>query len=180
MANCSFYKFTTMFGLFAMLSAPVLNDVATTVSGYDKPEDEIVLEFQEASAKPYSPAVKAIIQKAYGSKLHPLVFPSSKISRSDLFEVVSAVAMKQGDWKLEKIMRQSKILQGVATTRIMRFQDDFVILVSERSTPRGSVSRVDMRSKSRMGKGDLGANAARIEHFLGQVRQAVAAKVGPL
>ncbi len=41
------------------------------------------------------------------------------------------------------------------------FIDDFVV----RLTPQGSMTRVDVRSKSRVGLSDLGANAARVRMF---------------
>ena len=44
--------------------------------------------------------------------------------------------------------------------------DDVVI----RITPSGGGSRVDMRSKSRVGRSDAGANARRIEEFLARMR----------
>ena len=45
------------------------------------------------------------------------------------------------------------------------FKDDVVI----RITPAGSGSRVDVRSVSRVGRSDLGANARRIREFLRQL-----------
>ena len=45
------------------------------------------------------------------------------------------------------------------------FMDDIVI----RITPAGSGSRVDVRSESRVGRSDLGANAGRIREFLRQL-----------
>jgi uncharacterized protein (DUF1499 family) len=45
------------------------------------------------------------------------------------------------------------------------FTDDVVV----RITPEGTGSRVDVRSVSRVGKGDVGANARRIRRFLGAV-----------
>jgi len=53
-------------------------------------------------------------------------------------------------------------LEGISVSRVFRFVDDIVV----RIRPEGTGSRVDMRSKSRVGKGDLGANAARIEGFM--------------
>ena len=53
-------------------------------------------------------------------------------------------------------------VEATSTTRVFRFVDDVVVRVRAE----GSGSRVDMRSKSRVGKGDLGANAARIEGFM--------------
>jgi uncharacterized protein (DUF1499 family) len=53
-------------------------------------------------------------------------------------------------------------LEAISVSRVFRFIDDVVVRVR----PEGSGSRIDMRSKSRVGKGDLGANAARIEDFM--------------
>jgi hypothetical protein len=53
-------------------------------------------------------------------------------------------------------------LEATSVSRVFRFVDDVVV----RIRPEGTGSRVDVRSKSRVGKGDLGANAARIEGFL--------------
>jgi len=36
-------------------------------------------------------------------------------------------------------------------------------------SPDGSGTRVDVRSKSRVGKSDLGVNAARIQEYLGKI-----------
>ena len=52
-------------------------------------------------------------------------------------------------------------LEATHTTAIFRFVDDVVV----RIRPGGAGSLVDMRSKSRDGKGDVGANAARIRAF---------------
>lgn len=54
------------------------------------------------------------------------------------------------------------IVTGSETTRLFRFVDDVVIRVRDDGTG-GSV--VDVRSKSRDGQGDIGANAARIRRF---------------
>ena len=53
-------------------------------------------------------------------------------------------------------------IEAINMTRVFRFVDDIVVRVR----PDAGGSKVDMRSKSRDGKGDLGANAARIEGFM--------------
>ncbi|MBC7505868.1 MAG: DUF1499 domain-containing protein, partial [Sandarakinorhabdus sp.] len=53
-------------------------------------------------------------------------------------------------------------IEATATVPWWGFKDDVVI----RLTPAGTGTRVDMRSKSRVGKGDLGVNAKRINDFL--------------
>ena len=58
---------------------------------------------------------------------------------------------------------QAGLIEATDTTSIFRFVDDIVI----RIRPLGpNLTVLDIRSKSREGKGDLGANAARIERFL--------------
>lgn len=53
-------------------------------------------------------------------------------------------------------------IEAVETTAIMAFKDDIAIRV--RSTAEGSV--IDLRSVSRVGVGDIGANAQRIRAFI--------------
>jgi hypothetical protein len=57
----------------------------------------------------------------------------------------------------------SLTIEAVATTFWFGFKDDFVVRLIEQ--PDGRV-RIDVRSKSRVGLSDLGANAARIREFL--------------
>lgn len=52
------------------------------------------------------------------------------------------------------------------TTAIFRFVDD----VTVRVRPDNDGTRIDLRSKSRDGRGDLGANAERIQRFAAEIR----------
>ena len=52
-------------------------------------------------------------------------------------------------------------IEATYKSRWFGFIDDFVV----RLTPEGSMTRVDVRSKSRVGGSDLGANAARVRAF---------------
>jgi uncharacterized protein (DUF1499 family) len=53
-------------------------------------------------------------------------------------------------------------IEAISVSRIFRFVDDVVVRI--RPTTEGSV--IDVRSRSRVGKGDLGVNAQRIENLL--------------
>jgi uncharacterized protein (DUF1499 family) len=57
-------------------------------------------------------------------------------------------------------------IEATDTTFWFGFKDDVVVRV----TPQPAGSRVDVRSLSRVGGGDLGANAARIRAFLAAVK----------
>jgi len=57
-------------------------------------------------------------------------------------------------------------LEARVESRIFHFMDDVVVRVR----PYGRGSRVDVRSKSRDGRGDLGVNAMRVETILTLIR----------
>jgi len=58
-------------------------------------------------------------------------------------------------------MEKPERIEAVATTRVLRFRDDVTIALHRE----GDVTVVHVRSKSRLGKGDFGANARRIRDF---------------
>ncbi len=65
-------------------------------------------------------------------------------------------------------------IEAVASTLVFGFEDDVII----RITPRGiEATRVDMRSASRIGGHDLGANARRIVNFLTDLRDGLELQV---
>lgn len=68
---------------------------------------------------------------------------------------------------LEIIASDAEIgeIRGVATTRILRFKDDVTITISRE----GDATVVNIRSASRVGKGDFGANARRIEKLQAEI-----------
>ncbi|HVM98244.1 MAG TPA: DUF1499 domain-containing protein [Candidatus Acidoferrales bacterium] len=87
-------------------------------------------------------------------------------SPDDVFKRVETVAQQHENWELTRVDPSVRALEGVATTRLFRFQDDFVVEVR----PQDGGSVVQMRSKSRDGKGDVGANAARIEGLFAELK----------
>ena len=79
---------------------------------------------------------------------------------------VEAAAKQMPNWEILRSDPGAHVLEGVATSSLFRFKDDFVVEV--RAQDNGSV--VQMRSKSRDGKGDIGANAARIKAFFAKLQ----------
>lgn len=78
-----------------------------------------------------------------------------------VFEKAVDVARAMG-WDIVSVAVEEGRIEATATTAIMGFKDDIVIRV--RADGEGSV--VDVRSASRVGESDLGANARRIRAFL--------------
>jgi uncharacterized protein (DUF1499 family) len=83
------------------------------------------------------------------------------------FELATRIARELG-WEITLHDLNSGMIEAVDRTPLMGFADDVVIRV--RSEERGSV--VDLRSVSRVGMSDLGANAARIQRFAERFRAA--------
>jgi len=86
---------------------------------------------------------------------------------SEAFARVAAAAHAMPGWRITREDATQRAIEGVDTTWLFRFQDDFVIEVREQN----GHSIVHMRSKSRDGKGDIGANAKRIEAFFARLER---------
>lgn len=78
----------------------------------------------------------------------------------DTFARSLRVARELG-WEVYREDLNGGYIEAVDTTTIMGFKDDIVIRI--RTNAEGTI--VDLRSVSRVGVGDLGANAARIRRF---------------
>jgi uncharacterized protein (DUF1499 family) len=77
-----------------------------------------------------------------------------------VYDAALSVANDLG-WQIEIEDRQNGKIEAVATTSIFRFRDDVTITFKAD----GPSVFVNLRSHSRVGKGDLGANARRIRLF---------------
>lgn len=79
-------------------------------------------------------------------------------------EVFAAAEGVVGDlgWALVAADPESGLIEATATTYWIGFKDDVVIRVKSEA----GATLVDVRSKSRVGRGDMGANAARVREFL--------------
>jgi uncharacterized protein (DUF1499 family) len=79
------------------------------------------------------------------------------------------VAREQG-WQVVATDRAAGRIDAIASTFWFGFKDDVVIRCDRRLAGAEAATRVDMRSKSRVGVGDLGANARRIRLFVSALR----------
>ena len=71
-------------------------------------------------------------------------------------------ALRAMDLEIVAADEKAGRIEAEATTRWFGFKDDVVV----RITPAGAGSRIDVRSKSRVGRSDVGTNAKRIQEFL--------------
>ncbi|KAL0035527.1 hypothetical protein WJX77_010697 [Trebouxia sp. C0004] len=102
---------------------------------------------------------KKLILETYPD-LKPLRFPFK--DQATVFGAMVAAAKEMPRWQLTHQDQAKGILEGVATTAIMRFKDDFVFVCKQDSAGN---TVVHGRSKSRLGSSDFGANAHRIQQY---------------
>src|SRR5207245_2074399 len=103
------------------------------------------------------PAVAAQQHRAYPD-LRPVTLPEPP---PRAFERALAVARAQG-WEIVESSPAEGRIEATDTTRWFGFKDDVVVRVR----PEGAGSRVDVRSLSRVGRSDVGKNAARLRAYL--------------
>ena len=144
-------------------AVPQIHDISTDTN--NPPTFDAVVALREGAANDLiygtttlSPAQHAELQhEAYPqiqTKLSPLTVPAA-VSRAE------SVLVEQG-LKIVAVNPEAGSVEATATTFWFGFKDDLVVRIG--TTDNGS--KVDVRSVSRVGGSDLGANAARIERFL--------------
>lgn len=139
---------------------PMINDFTTDPA--DPPAfKQAAAEAANAGRDLSYPAAYATDQQACCADLAPIQL--ANVQPAAAFTEVEAVATSMPDWQITRRDPAAGELEAVATSEVFGFQDDVALRV--RPDPSSGGSRVDMRSKSRDGKGDQGANAARIRDF---------------
>jgi uncharacterized protein (DUF1499 family) len=101
-------------------------------------------------------------RKAYPD-MQPLVL---EIPAVEAFVRAEKAARALG-WEIQEAAPAEGRLEATDTTFFFGFKDDVVVRIRSE----GAGSRVDVRSKSRVGLGDVGANAKRIRAFLAAVKR---------
>lgn len=137
--------------------APLIHNVTTNP---DNPPEFIVASSKRGSdANPLTyTAETAQLQKAGYPDLKTLESP---LPPSQAFQRALALC-EQLNWDVYFQDPSRGHIEAVATTRWFDFKDDIVIRIEATETG----SAIDLRSVSRVGKGDLGANARRISTFV--------------
>jgi len=85
------------------------------------------------------------------------------------WQTALSLAQEQG-WSVGYTDAEAGIIEATATTFWYGFTDDIVIRVR----PEGERVLIDMRSVSRVGRSDLGANAARMRPYLNELSRRLA------
>ncbi|OEY65918.1 DUF1499 domain-containing protein [Marinobacter sp. X15-166B] len=137
-------------------SVPPIHDISTDLTS--PPVFRALAAVREAAPNEvdHPGAATARQQQMAYPLIGPLVIDQAM---GQVLSVAEALVRERG-WAVAAVTADT--IEATATTPWFGFKDDVVI----RLTPTTEGVRVDMRSASRLGKSDLGTNAARIHAFL--------------
>jgi uncharacterized protein (DUF1499 family) len=138
--------------------SPRINDFTTDLTDPPAFVNAPKIDANHGREMGYPPAF-ADIQRGCCTDLQPLKL-SMPAERA--FATAQRTAEKMPGWQIMALDPGNGVIEAMATSKVFGFHDDIVIRVRAE----GDGSRVDMRSKSRDGQGDLGANAARIRAYM--------------
>jgi uncharacterized protein (DUF1499 family) len=143
---------------------PPIHDITTDTQ--DPPAFVAALPLRAGAANPaaYGGDSVAALQRQGYPDIRPLHLdapPTTAFARA-------LATAKTMDWQIVSADTAAGRLEATATTPWFGFKDDVVVRVR----PDATGSRVDVRSVSRVGKSDVGTNAARVRTFLARLASA--------
>ena len=145
-------------GLQTARSLPFIHDVTTDMQ--DPPAFVAVLPLRADAPNPpaYAGEEVARLQRDGYPDIQPLrvIRPAAEV-----FDPALEAARQQG-WEIVAAVPDEGRIEATDTTTWFGFKDDVVIRI--KASDDGS--RIDIRSKSRVGGSDVGANAARIRDYM--------------
>lgn len=143
------------------LRLPAISDITTDTA--NPPRFDALARQRPSDRTNYPGQAVAALQHAGYPDIAPLELDvTPKVAYDAALALVTKRKWAIADTRSPTVGRRDGTIEAVARTPIMGFRDDVVIRV----TPIGQGSRIDMRSASRVGTHDFGANASRIKSLL--------------
>lgn len=146
-------------------SVPPIHDITTDM---ENPPEFVAMVRLRADA-PNPPEYEGGETAEAQREAYPHIVPL--ITDAEVQEVIDAAVMLITDrgWHLVAINRNEGRIEATERLAWFGFKDDVVL----RFTETDDGTRVDMRSKSRVGRSDIGVNADRIDKFLNELERKV-------
>lgn len=145
-------------GLQTVRGLPYIHDITTDTENPPQFVDVVPLRADAPNPPGYAGKETAAQQREAYPEIQPLILA---VAAEHAFDMALEVARNQG-WEIVAAAPSDGRIEATATTFWFGFKDDVAIRV----TAHEAGARVDMRSKSRVGRSDAGANAKRIRGFL--------------
>jgi uncharacterized protein (DUF1499 family) len=140
-------------------SVPPIHDISTDTE--DPPAFVAVIARRAATNASNPPEYAGAEVAAQQKRAYPDLAPIPLADPPDRALARAKTAAESLGWEIVAADPQQGRLEATDTTMFFGFKDDVVVRVR----PHEGGSRVDVRSKSRVGRSDVGANAERIRAF---------------
>ena len=140
---------------------PPIHDITTDLENPPTFEAVVPLRADAANSLERPPELTRQQREGYPD-LEPITVP---MPREQAFDKALVAAQAAG-WQIVTADKSTGRIEATDTTRWFGFKDDIVV----RLTAWGAGTRIDVRSVSRIGRGDVGANARRIRRYLDTLR----------
>ena len=142
---------------------PPIHDISTDLQ--NPPQYQAVLSLRKKTDNSAEYGGEAVAEQQRLADIYADIQPLQvKLPVDKTTELAAEVADDLG-WRVVADNPAQGHLEAVDRTLLLGFSDDIVVRV----TADKGVSRVDIRSSSRVGQSDLGANAKRIRSFLSEL-----------
>ncbi|MGK0297349.1 MAG: hypothetical protein ACI9XC_000952 [Gammaproteobacteria bacterium] len=144
------------------LRRPLIHDISTDTTNPPNFQEVRNLRTPEHNSPEYIGSTLAGIQQNAYPQIKPVI---TSLNRADAL-VEATQVVKDLQWEFINIDYDNGIIEAYDTSQLFGFVDDIIIRVREENQG----ARIDIRSASRVGKGDLGKNAERIKQFINTFR----------
>lgn len=148
--------------MFAVLTTPPIHNISTDIEDPPRFTAAVSLRGEDANPLDYDSEVIGPIQREAYPELGPVVMA---LTRDQMYEQVRQALIDMGLELVREDPGQGEI-EAVASTFWFDFKDDLIVRLREVD----GGTRMDIRSVSRVGIVDLGANAERILEVIGRVQ----------
>ena len=153
---------------------PAIHDITTDPG--NPPRFDVLARQRPPGTSDYPGVAVARAQQAAYSDIGPLqVSAPVKLAYDVALVLVTKRKWHIADARPAAAGRRDAVIEATARTPIMGFRDDIVIRVS----PNAQGARIDVRSASRYGLHDFGANASRVRSLLEDLDDAVGSAPEP-
>ncbi len=154
---------TVASGIAGARKYPRINDISTNlesppalVAAADAPENQ-------GKDLTYPEEFKAAVREGYPDLIALQLDQPAELA----FARVKAALAAHPEWRVARVDDPGMTIDLTETAGLFQFTDDVAIRV----LPMDQASQIDVRSRSRVGKGDFGANAARIRRILEAIQK---------
>ncbi len=147
-----------------VMSLPMIHDITTDI--VNPPQFVAILPLRKdaPNSAVYGGPEIAVRQRQAYPDIQPLLL---NVPREQAFQQALAAARAMG-WQLVAAVPQEGRIEATDTTFWFGFKDDIAVRVTGVDEHR---TLIDVRSESRVGRSDIGKNAARIRCYLARIKE---------